>query len=94
MWQGWDLESNDSDEGSDSDEDWINVGDGDGPLVISDSEDEKEAKNDQTNHDHVSLNLPRVSTLATSKVSFAVHVVFVYSYAFLDFDTRRFRTPQ
>ena len=73
LWQGWDIESNDSDEDSDEDEDWINVDDDeDEPLVISDSEDESEkAKNDQATPSHESLNSPRISTLATSKVSLA-----------------------
>ena len=85
VWQGWDIESNDSAEDSDEDEDWINVDDDeDGPLVISgDSEDENEkAKNDQATPSLESLNPPRISTLATSKVSVAISGVFVYSYVF------------
>lgn len=72
VWQGWDIESNESDEDSDGDEDWINVDDDeDEPLVISDSEDENEnenAKNDRANQGPESPNPPRISTLATSKV--------------------------
>ena len=84
VWQGWDIESNDSDEDSDEDEDWINVDDDeDEPLVISDSEDENEkAKNDQASPSHESPNPPRISTLATSKVSLASPGVFIYSYVF------------
>lgn len=84
VWQGWDIESNDSDEDSDEDEDWINVDDDeDEPLVISDSEDEKEKpKNDQLTPSHESLTPPRISTLATSKVSLASPGVFLYSYVF------------
>ena len=72
VWQGWDIESDESDEDSDEDEDWINVDDDeDEPLVISDSEDENEnekAKTGRANQDHESSNPPRISTLATSKV--------------------------
>ena len=73
VWKGWDIESNDSDEDSDQDEEWINVDDDeDEPLVISDSEDENEkAKNDRATPTYESPNLPRISTLATSKVSVA-----------------------
>ena len=82
VWQGWDIESNDSDEDSDEDEDWINVDDDeDEPLVISDSEEENEkAKNDRATPSHESPNPPRISTLATSKVSLACLGMFVFSY--------------
>lgn len=83
VWQGWDIESDDSDEDSDEDEDWINVDDDDDdePLVISDSEDENEkAKNDRATPSRKSPNPTRISTLATSKVSLASRGVFVYSY--------------
>ena len=83
VWQGWDIESNDSDEDSDEDEDWINVDDDDDePLVISDSEDENEKAKDDRATRHESPNPPRISTLATSKVSLANPGVFVYSYIF------------
>jgi protein SDA1 len=91
MWQGWDIESTDEDEDSDEDEDWINVdGDEDEPLVISDTEDENEkAKNDE------SPNPPRISTLATSKVSLKSRRVYLFIFMyFLDINTRRFCTPQ
>ncbi|KAF8797849.1 protein required for actin cytoskeleton organization and cell cycle progression [Phlegmacium glaucopus] len=71
VWQGWDIESNESDVDSDEDEDWINVDDDENePLVISDSEDENDskAKNDRANQDDESPNPPRISTLATSKI--------------------------
>ena len=84
VWQGWDIESDDLDEDSDEDEDWINVDDDeDEPLVISDSEDENEkAKDDRATPSRESPNLPRISTLATSKVSLASPGVFVYSHVF------------
>jgi protein SDA1 len=80
VWQGWDIESNDSDEDSDEDEDWINVDDvEDEPLVISDSEDENE--NDRATPSHESPNPPRISTLATSKVSLQVQAcLFILMY--------------
>lgn len=79
VWQGWDIESDSGDDASDEDEDWINVDDdNDEPLVISDSEDENEkAKNGREDLDHESPNPPRISTLATSKVSLASLGVFV-----------------
>ena len=84
MWQGWDIESNVSGEDSDEDEDWINVDDDeDERLVISDSEDENEkAKNDRATSSHESPNPPRISTLATSKVSLlkSRHVFFPYVF--------------
>jgi protein SDA1 len=80
VWQGWDIESDDSDEDSDEDEDWINVDDEDEPLVISDSEDENEKA--KTPSCESPKNAPRISTLATSKVSLASQGVFVYSYVF------------
>lgn len=83
VWQGWDIESNDSAEDSDEDEDWINVDDDeDEPLVISDSEDENEkAKNDRATPSHESPNPPRISTLATSKVSLQVQAcLFILMY--------------
>ena len=95
-WQGWDIDSDKSDEDSDEDEDWINVDDE--PLVISDSDDENEnerAENEGANQDHESPAIPRISTLATSKVSFTSPDVFISTYSYiLDFDTRRFCTPQ
>ena len=84
VWQGWDIESSEPDEESDEDEDWINVDeDEDEHLVISDSEDENEKpKSDRAISSHESPNPPRISTLATSKVSLASSGAFVYSYVF------------
>lgn len=66
MWQGWDVESDDSDSDSE-DEEWINVDDSDNnDLIISDSEDEAEkAKAPQ---EDATSNPSRISTLATTKV--------------------------
>jgi hypothetical protein len=66
MWQGWDVESDNSDSDSE-DEEWINVDDSDNnDLIISDSEDEAEkAKAPQGD----ATSIPsRISTLATTKV--------------------------
>lgn len=69
MWQGWDVES---DSGSDSDaEDWINVDDNNNDdLVISDSEDEgkPKVKSAEVSQEDTA-SIPRLSTLATTKVS-------------------------
>jgi len=71
MWQGWDVES-DSSEESDS-EDWINVDDDDnGDLVISDSDDEGQPRiEDRITEEVVAVEPPRKSTLATTKVYLA-----------------------
>ncbi len=71
MWQGWDVESDDD---SDSDsEEWMNVDDDD-DLVISDSENEgkdpQEKKSEAT--EEVPPSVPRLSTLATTKVSYTL----------------------
>ena len=68
MWQGWDVDSDISEE-SDS-EDWINVDDDDnGDLVISDSEDEGQPRiKDKIADEVAAAEPPRKSTLATTKV--------------------------
>jgi len=67
MWQGWDVES-DSSEDSDS-EDWISVDDDNCDLVISDSDDEGQLRNKDMVVDKTTLaETPRISTLATTKV--------------------------
>jgi protein SDA1 len=67
MWQGWDVES-DSSEESDS-EDWISVDDDNCDLVISDSDDEGQPrKKDIVVDEIVPADTPRISTLATTKV--------------------------
>jgi protein SDA1 len=67
MWQGWDVES-DSSEESDS-EDWINVDDDNCDLVISDSDDEGQPRNkDMVVNEKAPAETPRISTLATTKV--------------------------
>ena len=96
VWQGWDTESSENGEDGDQDVGWINVDDDeDEPLVISDSEDEK-AENGEPTLIHESPNPPRISTLATSKVSLANLGMSVYRLflRILDFDTCRFCTPQ
>ncbi|KAF8969872.1 protein required for actin cytoskeleton organization and cell cycle progression [Flammula alnicola] len=67
MWQGWDVESDESN--SDSSEEWINVDDDDNDaLVISDSEDEGDLPKDKATEDPNSSNPLRISTLATTKI--------------------------
>jgi len=67
MWQGWDVESNSSEE-SDS-EDWISVDDNNCDLVITDSDDEGQPRNkDKTVDEIAAAEAPRISTLATTKV--------------------------
>lgn len=67
MWQGWDVES-DSSEESDS-EDWISVDDDNRDLVISDSDDEGQPRNKDIVVDEMATaETPRISTLATTKV--------------------------
>jgi len=78
MWNGWDIDSEESD--SDSDE-WHNVdSDDDDDLVISDSEDEKEDKKEETtkNAESEVSAITRISTLATTKV----YILFwIYSFS-------------
>jgi protein SDA1 len=71
MWQGWDIDS-DSSEESDS-EDWINVDDDEsGDLVISDSDDEGQPRIKHKVVDEAAPpELPPKSTLATTKVYLA-----------------------
>ncbi|KAF9475067.1 SDA1-domain-containing protein [Pholiota conissans] len=66
MWQGWDVESDDSDSESEF-EDWISVNDSDSrDLIISDSEDEGEKT--KLHQEDAETNLSRISTLATTKI--------------------------
>lgn len=71
-WEGWDLESDSSDESSNG---WIDVESDDGQLDISDSEDEKDkpAKDANRSPDAESMDvtestITRISSLATTKV--------------------------
>lgn len=74
MWQGWDVESDDD---SDSDsEEWMNVDDDDdNDLVISDSENEGKDPKDRKSEvaEEEAPSAPRLSTLATTKVSSTLH---------------------
>jgi protein SDA1 len=83
-WQGWEIES-DSSEGSES-ETWIEVDDNDECLNISDAE---------TEPGHVEDTPVRVSTLATTKVSWGDSIVtFAASTYYLDSYPGRFCSPQ
>lgn len=57
-WDGWDVESDSSDD--ESDEEWHDVSDNDKNLVFSDSEDEADCRKPEAP--------PRISTLATTRV--------------------------
>jgi protein SDA1 len=73
-WDGWDVET-DSSEDSSADEGWINVVSDDEPLEVSDDEDNADEKRApqtkvKVKADEQSLEPPisRISTLATTKV--------------------------
>lgn len=72
-WEGWDVETDSSDDESES-EGWINVDDGDDDLEISDSEDDEPKKTSQAadgtaaSGETPADSAPRISTLATTKV--------------------------
>ena len=96
-WEGWDVESDSSEESSDG---WIDVeSDGDEDLEISDSEDEgpsKEKIAEQSNAEDDVPDITRVSTLATTKV--CIHVIapqFILSPLFApDSNARGFCSSQ
>jgi len=67
-WEGWDVET-DSSETSDE-EGWMNVGSDDEGIVVSDSEEEAATKEDEKEEGPGEPSQPpRMSTLATTKVS-------------------------
>ncbi|KAF9002001.1 protein required for actin cytoskeleton organization and cell cycle progression [Cyathus striatus] len=65
-WNGWDVESDSSEDDSDSEEEWINVDEDDDDLVVSDSEDEKEGQNSAMSGEDSGPS--RISTLVTTKI--------------------------
>ncbi|KAF9456498.1 protein required for actin cytoskeleton organization and cell cycle progression [Collybia nuda] len=66
IWEGWDVESDATDESESESEGWINVEDNDDALNITDSEDESDKPLVTQNPDNVPES--RVSMLATTKI--------------------------
>jgi len=78
-WEGWDVETDSSE--SPDEEGWINVESDDEDIVVSDSEDEAAKKeNGKGEGPGESLQPPRVSTLATTKVLQILYAFYSFTY--------------